>query len=155
MIRPTVPADTPELLAITAGTGLFTPADVATLEEVLKEYHAEHAALGHRCATDEQDGKIIGFTYFAPAAMTDRTWDLWWIVVSKQIQARGIGGALLRHAEEGARAETGRLMMVPTSSLPSYELTRRFYLKNGYDVAGILKDYYADGHDMVIFGKRL
>jgi ribosomal protein S18 acetylase RimI-like enzyme len=155
MIRPTVPADTPTLLAITAGTGLFTPPEVGTLDEVLKEYHAEHAALDHHCATYEQDGTIVGFTYFAPAPMTDRTWELWWIVVSKQIQARGIGGELLRYAEEGARAEKGRLMMVPTSSLPSYELTRRFYAKHGYEVAGILKDYYADGHDMYLFRKRL
>jgi ribosomal protein S18 acetylase RimI-like enzyme len=155
MIRPTVPADTPELLAITAGTGLFTDADVETLDTVLTEYHDETAAQGHRCATIEQAGKIIGFTYFAPSPMTDRTWDLWWIVVSKQIQARGVGGKLLRHAEDAARAENGRLMEVPTSSLPSYDLTRRFYLKNGYDVAAILKDHYADGHDMVIFSKRL
>ena len=93
------------------------------------------AALGHRCVTYEQDGKIIGFAYFAPAPMTDRTWDLWWIVVSKQIQARGIGGELLRFAEDAARAEKGRLMMVPTSGCPTYELTRRFYLKHGYEVA--------------------
>ena len=155
MIRPTIPADTPELLAITAGTGLFSDLDVATLDEVLKEYHEEHAALGHRCSTYEKDGTIIGFAYFAPAAMTDRTWDLWWIVVSKQIQARGIGGELLRHAEAEAKAADGRLMMIPTSSLPSYDLTRRFYLKNGYEVAGILKDYYADGHDQYLFRKRL
>ena len=62
---------------------------------------------------------------------------------------------LLHHAEDAARAEKGRLMEVPTSSLPSYELTRRFYLKNGYEVAAILKDHYADGHDMVVFSKRL
>ncbi len=155
MIRPTISADTPQLLAITAGTGLFTPSEVATLDEVLTEYHDESAALGHRCFTYEQAGAVIGFTYFAPAPMTDRTWDLWWIVVSKQIQARGIGGELLRFAENGARAENGRLMMVPTSSLESYELTRRFYVKNGYEVAGILKDYYADGHDMYLFRKRL
>ena len=155
MIRPTVATDTPELLAITAGTGLFTDADIETLDEVLAEYHEETAVQGHRCSTYEQVGKIIGFTYFAPASMTDRTWDLWWIVVSKQIQARGIGGELLRHAENAARAENGRLMEVPTSSLPSYDLTRRFYLKNGYELAATLKDHYADGHDMVIFTKRL
>src|SRR5476649_1834690 len=110
MIRPTVPTDTPELLVITAETGLFTPADVETLKGVLEEYHEETAAQGHRCFTYMQNGKIIGFTYFAPAEMTDRTWDLWWIVVSKHIQARGIGGKLLRHAEETARTENGRLM---------------------------------------------
>ena len=115
----------------------------------------ENADAGHRCFTYEDNGQIIGFVYYAPAAMTDRTWYLWWIVVSKQIQARGVGGQLLQQAEDGARRENGRLMMVETSGLPSYELTRRFYLKNGYDQAAVLKDYYADGHDMVVFRKRL
>jgi ribosomal protein S18 acetylase RimI-like enzyme len=155
MIRPTEPNDTPELLAITAGTGLFTPADVETLREVLHEYHAEYAAQGHRCHTYEADGKPIGFVYFAAAPMTDRTWDLWWIVVNKKIQAKGLGGQMLRFAEDAARAEKGRLMEVPTSGLPTYENTRKFYLKSGYQVAGVLKDHYADGHDMVIFSKRL
>jgi ribosomal protein S18 acetylase RimI-like enzyme len=155
MFRPTVPADTPALIEMTEGTGLFLPLDLAALDSVLKEYHKEAAGQGHRCVTFEQEGRPIGFVYFAPVPMTDRTWHLWWIVVSKQIQARGVGGQLLKYAEEGARAERGRLMMVETSGLPSYELTRRFYLKNGYEIASVLKDFYADGHDMVTFRKRL
>lgn len=155
MIRPTIPEDTPTLLGITEGTGLFTPRDLEALTDVLAAYYQENANLGHRCVTYEQEGQIIGFAYFAPAAMTDRTWYLWWIVVSKQIQAKGVGGELLRYVEEGARAANGRLLMVETSGLPSYELTRRFYRKHKYDEAGVLKDYYADGHDMVIYRKRL
>lgn len=155
MIRPTLPEDTPALLRLTEGTGLFLPLDLRALEEVLKEHHEEADAQGHRCVTYEQDGAVIGFTYYAPAAMTDRTWHLWWIVVGKHIQARGVGGQLLRHAEDGARAEGGRLMIVETSGLPSYELTRRFYLKHAYDLAAVLQDFYADGHDMVIYRKRL
>jgi GNAT superfamily N-acetyltransferase len=155
MIRPTVPADTPALLAITQGTGLFLPLDMEALDAVLAAYFQENAAEGHRCFTYEQQGQIAGFVYYAPAAMTDRTWYLWWIVVSKQIQAKGIGGQLLKQAEDGARAENGRLMMVETSGLASYELTRKFYLKHAYDQAAVLKDYYADGHDMVVFRKRL
>jgi ribosomal protein S18 acetylase RimI-like enzyme len=155
MIRPTVPGDTLALLAITEGTGLFLPLDLEALHSVLDEYHAENAAAGHRCFTYEQHGQPIGFVYFAPAGMTDRTWYLWWIVVSKDVHARGLGGKLLRHAEDGARAASGRLMMVETSGLPSYALTRKFYVKHGYEQAAVLKDYYADGHDMVIFRKRL
>ena len=155
MFRPTIPADTPALIAMTEGTGLFLPIDLAALDSVLKEYPKEAADQGHRCVTFEQDGQPIGFVYFAPIAMTDRTWHLWWIVVSKQIQARGVGGQLLKYAEDAARAERGRLMMVETSGIPSYELTRRFYLKHGYEVASVLKDFYADGHDMVTFRKRL
>ena len=155
MIRPTVPADTPTLIAITQGTGLFLPIDLEALDSVLAAYHEENAADGHRCFTFEDQGQIIGFVYYAPAAMTDRTWYLWWIVVSKHTQAKGVGSQLLKQAEDGARGEKGRLMMVETSGLPSYALTRRFYLKHSYDQAGVLKDYYADGHDMVIFRKRL
>ena len=155
MFRPTIPEDTPALIAMTAGTGLFLPLDLEALDSVLADYHKEAAGQGHRCVTYEQDGKPIGFVYYAPIAMTDRTWHLWWIVVTKDIQARGIGGQLLRHAEDGARAERGRLMMVETSGLPTYEMTRRFYLKHGYELASVLKDFYADGHDMVTFRKRL
>jgi ribosomal protein S18 acetylase RimI-like enzyme len=155
MIRPTVSTDTPALLALTEGTGLFLPADLEALDEVLTEYHEEMVHHRHRAVTSEKDGQITGFAYYAPAAMTDRAWHLWWIVVGKQIQARGLGGRLLRHAEDAARAENGRIMFVETSSLPSYELTRRFYLKHGYEVTATLKDYYADGHDMVVFRKRL
>ena len=155
MIRPTVPEDTPALLAMTEGTGLFLPIDLEALDSVLMAYHDDNEDDGHRCVTYEDHGQIVGFAYFAPAAMTDRTWYLWWIVVNKQIQARGVGSHLLRHVEEGARAENGRLMMVETSGLPSYALTRKFYVKHGYEVAGVLKDYYADDHDMVVYRKRL
>jgi ribosomal protein S18 acetylase RimI-like enzyme len=155
MIRPTIPEDTPTLLAITEGTGLFSELDLEALDSVLVAYHDENADLGHRCVTYEQQGQIVAFTYYAPAAMTERTWYLWWIVVSKQIQAKGLGGELLRLVEEGARAANGRLMMVETSGLPSYELTRKFYLKHQYEVAAVLKDYYADEHDMVVYRKRL
>jgi GNAT superfamily N-acetyltransferase len=122
---------------------------------VLDDYHAEAEGYGHRCVTYEQEGRPIGFAYFAPSAMTDRTWDLWWIVVSKKIQAKGVGGKLLKHAEDAIRQDGGRLLVLDTSSLPSYDLTRRFYLKHGYDEAAVVKDYYADGHSKVIYSKRL
>jgi len=155
MIRPTVSADTPALLKITKETGLFLPVDLEALDAVLSAYHEENAAQGHRCLTDEHNGEVIGFVYYAPAAMTDRTWYLWWIVVSKQTQAKGVGSKLLKHAEDAARAENGRLMMIDTSGLPTYELTRRFYIKHGYEIAATIKDFYADHHDLVMFRKRL
>jgi len=112
MIRPTIPDDTPLLLALAEGTGVFKPHEIQALREVLDDYHASNRALGHRSVTQEQDGQVIGFAYYAPAAMTDRTWYLYWIAVSKRIQARGIGGALLRHAEEDIRRAGGRAIAV-------------------------------------------
>ena len=155
MIRPTTPADTPALLALTEGTGVFKPHEIEALDEVLSDYHAANHAYGHVAVTDERHGEVVGYAYYAPAAMTDRTWYLYWIAVTKETQARGVGTGLLRHAEGDVRRRGGRVLFIETSSLPHYEPTRRFYLKHGYEVTGVLRDYYADGDDMVVFRKRL
>jgi ribosomal protein S18 acetylase RimI-like enzyme len=155
MIRPTLPADTPALLTLTQRTGVFKPFEIDALKEVLDDYYATNQAEGHVAITWEEDGQVLGFAYYAPASMTDRTWYLYWIAVTRATQARGIGGQLLRHAEADVRGRNGRVFFIETSSLPHYEPTRRFYLKHGYEVAGVLRDYYADGDDMVVFRKRL
>jgi ribosomal protein S18 acetylase RimI-like enzyme len=155
MIRPTIPADTRALHALTEGTGLFPQRELMALDIVLRDYHADKDVEGHICITYEDAGMPIGFAYFAPTAMTDGAWHLWWIVVKKDIQAKGIGGKLLKHVEEGARAAGGRLMLVETSGLPNYELTRKFYLKHNYEQVARYKDFYSDGNDLVMFRKQL
>ncbi len=103
MIRPIQPADTLALVEMARGTGAFKPMEVQALGEVLDDYHAQNCSLGHRGVAIEQDGRVVGFAYFAPAAMTDRTWSLWWIVVDSEVQAHGIGGELLRYVEAEVR----------------------------------------------------
>jgi ribosomal protein S18 acetylase RimI-like enzyme len=155
MIRATVPLDTPALLSLAEGTGAFKPLEIETLKDVLDDYYMTNQAYGHRSICDDEGGQLIGLAYYAPTVMTDQTWYLYWIAVSRPIQARGFGGNLLRQAEEDARGRGARLMMIETSSLPHYELTRRFYVKYGYEQAATLADFYADGDDMVVFCKRL
>lgn len=155
MIRPTVPDDTSTLLALAQGTGVFKAHEIQALHEVLDDYHATNRDVGHRCVTWEEDGLVMAFAYWAPAAMTERTWYLYWIAVRKQRQAGGIGGELLAYLENDIRQLGGRVLFIETSSLPHYELTRHFYRKHAYAQAAVLEDYYADGDDMVVFRKRL
>jgi ribosomal protein S18 acetylase RimI-like enzyme len=155
VIRPTVPDDTPILVKLAQETDVFKPHEIQALQEVLDDYHATYQAHGHKSITHETKGHITGFAYYAPAAMTERTWYLYWIAVTRHTQARGIGSALLKHVEEDIRALTGRLLLIETSSLPSYDLTRKFYVKHKYDQAAQIADYYADGDDLVVFRKRM
>jgi len=155
MIRPTIPADKPILMALTDGTGVFKPMEIEALGGVFDEFFEEYEAVGHKCITYEKDGELLGFAYYAPTWMTDRTWYLWWIVVTKQVQARGVGSQLLHYLEEDIRNQNGRLLLIETASLPSYEPTRRFYLKHHYEQAAVIPDYYADGDSLVVFSKRL
>lgn len=155
MIRPIHPTDLGPLVALADRTGMFKPMEVDALREVLVDYIEGKVAAGHRAVTLEDQGRVVGLAYWAPAAMTDRTWYLYWIAVEKVDQAKGYGGQLLRHAEDAAKAAGARIMLIETSNMAHYEPTRRFYLKHDYGVAGIIKDYYADQDDLVIFRKRL
>jgi len=155
MIRPIAPADTPTLLELAEGTRFFRPLEIVALREVLDDYHKMNHAQGHRSVLIEQSGQIVGFAYYAPAAMTDRSWYLYWIAVRLNLQAKGAGTQLLHHAEEEIRQSQGRILFIETSSQAHYELTRRFYLKHKYEQAAVLRDFYADSDDMVVFRKRL
>jgi ribosomal protein S18 acetylase RimI-like enzyme len=155
MIRPTTPADTEALVAIAGSTGVFKPMELEALREVLADYHATNRDHGHVAVTLELHDKPAGFAYYAPAAMTDRTWYLYWIAVDKNVHAKGLGGRLLHKAEEDVRAAKGRVFFIETSSLPHYDLTRKFYLKHAYEQAAVLRDYYSDGDDMVVFRKKM
>jgi len=159
MIRPTTAADLPRLLALTAGTGLFSDYDLETLEGVLGDYlegdPAENEEAGHVCVTAELDGAAAGYLYYAEAEYADRVWYVWWVAVDKVAQGRGVGRELLGHAETDARRRGGRLMLIETSGRADYEPTRGFYLKAGYEREAVLRDYYRDGDDKVVFRKRL
>ena len=48
MLRPISPADTDALVDLTSGTGFFKPLEINALREVLDDYHATNAELGHR-----------------------------------------------------------------------------------------------------------
>jgi len=155
MFRPITPADTDALVALTADTGFFKPHEIDTLREVLDDYHAGEADMGHRAFAWEEGGRILGYVYHAPAAMTDRTWYLYWIAVAKDQQGRGLGKKLLAFVEDDIRNQSGRLLLIETSSVPLYEPTRRFYLKTGYAQVAHIPDYYADGDGLTVFGKRI
>jgi GNAT superfamily N-acetyltransferase len=156
MIRPTLPDDTPALVTLAEGTGAFKPHEIQALREVLDDYHAANYRQGHRAVTCMEEDQIGAFAYYAPAAMTDRTWYLWWIVVKKDIQAQGIGSRLLAFAEEDIRtSHHGRVLFIETSSLPHYAATRRFYLRHHYEQVAVLPDFYSAGDSMVVFRKVL
>lgn len=159
MLRPTIPDDKSRLMELTFETGLFLPHDIDMLEGVLEDYFdseaEENEEAGHYCYTYEQHHRIIGYVYFAETEMAERVWYLWWIAVDKSVQGQGVGKEMLLFAENEARRREGRLMFIETSGISTYEPTRRFYLKNGYEREAVLRDYYREGDDLVVFRKRL
>lgn len=154
MIRPTTPEESNAIVALVEATGLFKVVEVHALREVLEDFHEVNHKHDHHAFTyEEAGGAIAGFVYYAPAPMTDRTWQLWWIAVRKDLQGKGIGTQLLHFVEQEIRVRHGRLIFIETGSPPQYEQTRQFYLKHGYERHAEFKDFYADGDSMIVFRK--
>lgn len=155
LIRPTLPDDIPELVRLTAATGVFRPTEIKTLEEVLAEAVAQPGGEGYHSYTLEAERTLIAFSIHGLNPMTEGTWDLYWIVVRAECHRAGWGGKLLTFVEDDIRKRGGRLIVAETSSLPSYEPTRRFYLRHGYQQVAVVPDYYAEGDSLVFFCKKL
>lgn len=154
VIRPATPEDTAALVELARATEVFRPAEVVALREVLDDYHAHESRHGHRAVVLIQADQIVGFAYYAPSALSERGWYLWWIAVAREHQGRGAGSTLLRFVENELEGAQARLLWIETSSLPRYEPTRRFYLRHAYRIAAIVLDFYSDGDDQVLFVKR-
>lgn len=155
VICPTVAEEADALVALAEETGFFKQLEIEALREVFADYFDSNRSQGHRCVTLQESGVLLGFAYFAPAAMTTGTWHLWWIAVARQYQRCGWGTQLLQHVEEAIRSASGRHLLVETSSTQVYAPTRHFYLRHGYTVVACVPDYYAAGDDLVIFRKIL
>lgn len=103
----------------------------------------------------EDDNIIIGYYCCGQRPLTQHTWDLYWIVVSKEKQNKGYGSTLLQHAENFVKSNKGHILLVETSSQQIYHPTVRFYLKNNYQIVSRIKNFYKFGDDLIILYKSL
>lgn len=154
MIRSTTPDDTIALIALADATGLFQPNQLEALGEMLSEYFSGNSNSDRFWITDD-DGSPVGVAYCESEPMTDRTWNLQLIAIRPDRQGQGRGATLLRYVEQTLIAHGGRVLLVETSGLPSFERTRAFYRKCGYEEEARIRDFYAAGDDKIIYRKAL
>ena len=155
-IRSLVEKDRARLLSVVIKTQAFTSAEIDVAMElidiVLKDENQKDYEID--CMADDQD-EATGYICYGSAPMTQGTFDLYWIAVDPDFQERGVGSKLLSFLEKRVKAEGGRMILADTSTIPQYEKTRKFYLKNGFEEVATIRDYYYPGNDRVTFCRRL
>ena len=155
-IRPLFENDRARLLSMLIKARAFTSEEIDVAMElidiVLKDPIQEEYQI--YCMVDDQD-QAIGYICYGSTPMTQGTFDLYWIAVDPDFQEQGVGSKLLRFLEEMVKAEGGRLILADTSTIPHYEKTQNFYLKNGYKEMARIPDYYHPGNDRITFCRRL
>jgi ribosomal protein S18 acetylase RimI-like enzyme len=121
--------------------------DIVLKDRVQKDYQIE-------CMVNDQD-LAIGYICYGPTPMAQGTFDLYWIAVDPDCQEQGAGSRLLSFLEEVVKARGGRMILADTSSIPHFEKTQRFYLKNKFQEVAKILDYYHPGNDRITFCRRL
>ena len=152
-LRPVARAHRARLEQLTRDTGLFREGEVATAVELLDESLGGDEDYQFLGAFD--DDQLIGYACWGHTPGTEGTSDLYWIVVDRKRQGRGIGSELLAEVEHRLTADGRRLVVVETSSRADYAPTRGFYEARGYSRTATIPAYYAPGDDLVIFTKDL
>ena len=155
-VRSLVEKDRARLLSILIRTRSFTSAEIDVAMELIDSVLKDPTQQDYRidCLVDDQD-QAIGYICYGPAPMTEGTFDLYWIAVDPDFQEKGAGSKLLSFLEGVLKSQRGRLMLADTSTVPHYEKTQRFYLKNGFKEVARVPDYYRPGNDKVTFCKKL
>jgi ribosomal protein S18 acetylase RimI-like enzyme len=136
-------------------TGSFRPEEIEIALEVLDSYYAHPERDYTTLGAFTPAGGLLGYLCYGPTPCTAGTWDLYWIAVAPAAQKLGVGSLLLQEVERRLALAAARLMVIETSSQPSYHPTRAFYRRRGYDEVARVKDFYSDGDDRVIFAKRI
>ena len=147
-------ADRSRAQEILGATGVFRDSEIDVALELFDESvdtGIDYELLGSYSA----EGTLDGFACFGETPATDRTWDLYWIVVDPRRHGAGVGSALLRGVEDTLKERSARLLAVETSSRSDYAASREFYRRRGFTEAARVPDFYAPADDRVIYTKRL
>lgn len=101
------------------------------------------------------NNKQVAIGYCVPEKLTDGTYNLLAIGVSQDTQRKGIASQMMNYIEQRLKQKDGRILIVETSSDDAQIGARSFYNKIGYTEAAVIKDFWKDGEDKIIFWKKL
>jgi D-alanine-D-alanine ligase len=156
MISAASEKDGAQIHAITANSTVFNQEEVECVDELWQEYlNQGPERSGYYFLVEKEAERVLGYACYGPRSLTSGTYDLYWIAVDPTARRGGVGRGLLAASEQAIRKLGGRLLVLETSGLSTYEPTRNFYLSTGYTLEATLKDFYRDGDDLVFFTKHL
>ncbi len=150
-IRPVTPADIDGLKKVVDSSELF-PSEY--LDEMISDYF-NNADTQDIWFTYFDDNKPVAIGYCVPEKLTDGTYNLLAIGVSQNCQRNGVASEMMKYIEQLLKHKDGRILIVETSSDNAQIGARNFYQKIRYTQEAIIRDFWKDGEDKIVFWKKL
>ena len=145
--------DVEAIEALVAATGFFTEEEVGVAGLLAADRLEKGAGSEYEFLIVEADGALAGYACYGRTPCTGANYDLYWIAVAPAHQGHGLGRALFAEVEAIVARAGGRRIYAETSGTDKYAPTRKFYLRTGFQCEAVLKDFYRDGDDKVIYMK--
>jgi len=150
------PDDRPALKNILASSGFFYDFEIEVALSLADEtFEKGQKESGYYWIRLIDDGKVIGFANFGLNPSSVHSYDLYWVAVLEEYRMKHYGSLMLSKTEERVKELGGKILWIETSGRPLYEPTRHFYLKNGYELEGTLRDFYGPGDAKLVYRKEL
>ncbi|MCM8812384.1 MAG: GNAT family N-acetyltransferase [Candidatus Omnitrophica bacterium] len=145
------------LVKMAQETGVFGAHETDILREILEDYR-NNGEKKYFYREEAVDGRTAGFILYGRTPLTAAAWDIYWVVVDKKIQSRGIGTRLIAQAEAHMREQLfaqQSVVRIETSSRAEYGPACKLYEKNGYALVGRISGFYSAHDDLLIFSKKI
>lgn len=140
-------------LKIAENVLVFSPSETEVVKEILDDYE-KNPEKNYYLLGEKQGDAVLGFVIFGRTPLTESSWDIYWLMVDKYIQGKGIGRKLLKKAEEFiSLKQKGAVLRVETSTRKEFDHARNLYLKQGFKEVGRIPHFYGKGDDLIIYYK--
>lgn len=142
-------------LKIAREVGVFKPQEIEVLKEILEEY-IQNLEEDYIIFLEKDGESVLGLIIFARACITEFAWDIYWLIVAKHIQGKGIGKKLVKRMEDFIlQRESRAVLRVETSTKHEFAHARNLYLKCAFSEVGKIPHFYAENDDLIIYHKQM
>jgi ribosomal protein S18 acetylase RimI-like enzyme len=150
-IRPVISKDIDDLKIVIDSSELF-PSEY--LDEMIADYF-NNSESQEIWFTYVDKNKPVAIGYCVPEKLTDGTYNLLAIGVDRSNQRTGIASEMMIYIEHYLKNKNARILIVETSSDDAQTGARNFYQKIGYTREAVIRDFWKEGEDKIVYWKKL
>lgn len=147
-------SDIESIRKIVKSTNFFYDYEIDVAVELIEERIKKGAESGYDFIFIDYNNQTMGYACYGSTPCTKYSYDLYWIAILNDFRNHGLGKIIVNEVEKEIKKIGGKNLYIETSSQEKYLPTQKFYENCGYKLEAILKDFYNDNDNKLIYSKN-